>query len=175
MANIALPAGVPGIRGPLTAYPETSAPLLALAQSVLRGNSPLSPAEREMLAVAVSVENGCLFCSRSHAAAARILFGPRSAWIDKILAGTTPEDVGEKLAALLSLARSVARSGHYANEPIVKARKAGASDREIHDTVLVAATFSLYNRYVDGLGAPEPENPKDYVAMGERLVSTGYV
>ena len=128
-----------------------------------------------MLAVAVSVENGCLFCSRSHAAAARKLLGPRAAWIDKVLAGTTPDDVGEKLTTLLSLARSVARSGHNAAEPIVQAKKAGASDREIHDTVLVAATFSLYNRYVDGLGAPEPAKLEDYVAMGERLVNTGYV
>ena len=160
----------------MAAYPETATPLLALAQAVLRGPSPLSEGERELLAVAVSVQNDCAFCSKSHAAAARILLGPRAHWIDAILARELPDDFPPKLEALLGLALSVGRSGHEVDSEIVTAaRTAGATDKEIHDAVLVAATFSLYNRYVDGLGAPEPADSAAYASMGQRLVRNGYI
>jgi uncharacterized peroxidase-related enzyme len=175
VALVALPAGIPGIRAPLTAYPDTAGPILAVAQAALRGPSSLSEAERELLATAVSVENQCWFCARSHGAAARVLLGSDAAWVDDVLDGRTPAGVPAKLAALVDLARAVARSCHGATPDVEAAcRRAGATDRDLHDTVLVAAAFSLFNRYVDGLGAPEPSDPAAYVPMGERLARSGY-
>jgi len=174
MSLIPIPPEIPGIRGLLHAYPETAGPLMALAQVLLRGPSTLAEGERELLAVAVSVENRCAFCSKSHAAAARVLLGPQASWVDAVLSGSPPLDLPERLSALLVLARSVARSGHETDaKAAAQARAAGASDRELHDTVLIAAAFSLFNRYVDGLGAFEPEEA-GYAAMGERLARFGY-
>jgi len=171
-----LPPGIPGIRALLTAFPDTAGPLLGLAQAVLRGPSPLTPAERELLATAVSAANDCAFCARSHGAAARALLGDQGPWIDTILAGSIPKSLPPRLAALTALAVQTARSGHAVGpEDFARARAAGATDREIHDAVLVASTFSLYNRYVTTLGAPEPEDPSTYGPMGDRLARTGYV
>ena len=175
MGLVTLPPGISGIRAPLTAYPDTSGPLLALAQAVLRGSSSLSEGERELLATAVSVENGCWFCARSHGSAARVLLGPDAGWIDAVLDGKTPPGLPAKLASLTDLARAVARSCHGATADLeAVCRRAGASDRDLHDTVLVAGAFSLFNRYVDGLGAPEPVDPAEYGPMGERLARAGY-
>lgn len=173
MALIPLPPDIPGIRGPLSVYPDTAGPLLGLAQAVLRGPSSLSEGERELLATAVSTENRCWFCARSHGAAARILLGNRAGWVDEVLADREP-DAPEKLKGLVALARALARDVHGATPQLeALCRSAGASDRDLHDTVLVAAAFSLFNRYVDGLGAHEP-SPEGYLAMGERLARSGY-
>jgi len=175
MSLVPLPAGVPGIRAALAAYPETVAPLMGLAQAVLRGPSSLSAAERELLATAVSHENHCQFCALSHGAAARVLLGTDAGWVDTVLGAPGPR-LPAKLEALVALARSVARSCQGADPTLEAAcRVAGASDRDLHDTVLVAGTFSLFNRYVDGLGAPEPDDPRAYAPMGERLARSGYL
>lgn len=172
MSLVDLPPHIPGIRGPLSAYPDTAGALLGLAQAALRGPSSLSEGERELLATAVSAENQCWFCAKSHGAAARILLGDRAPWVDAVLAGLEPP-APEKLKALVALARALARDVHGAAALEARCRAAGAVDRDLHDTVLVAATFSLFNRYVDGLGAFEP-TPEGYLAMGERLARQGY-
>lgn len=174
MGLIPLPP-VAGIRAPLSAYPDTAGPLLALAQAALRGPSSLSEAHRELLATAVSVENRCWFCARSHGAAARVLLGPDAPWIDALLEGTTPPGLPAKLASLVDLVRALARSCQGISSDLEAAcRQAGATDRDLHDAVLVAGAFSLFNRYVEGLGAPEPADPRDYEPMGERLAQRGY-
>jgi len=174
MPLIPLPPDLTGIRAPLAAYPDTAPALLGLAQAVLRGPSSLTPGERELLATAVSVENGCWFCARSHGEAARVLLAGDGNWVDAVLGGQGPAGLPAKLAALVGLAQAVARSCHDATMDLeARCREAGASDRDLHDTVLVAAAFSLFNRYVDGLGAPEPESAA-YGPMGERLARSGY-
>lgn len=174
MALVPLPSHIPGIRGPLSVYPDTAPALLGLAQAVLRGPSSLSEAERELLATAVSAENQCWFCARSHGAAARVLLDDRAPWVDAVLAHQEPP-APERLRALIVLARALARSVHGATPELeARCREAGATDRDLHDTVLVAAAFSLFNRYVDGLGAHEP-TPEGYLAMGERLARSGYL
>jgi hypothetical protein len=50
----------------------------------------------------------------------------------------------------------------------------GATDLEIHDTVLIAAAFCMYNRYVDGLATSAPRDPEFYIATGARLAEEGY-
>src|SRR5690349_21156688 len=176
MAHIAVPEGVPGIRSLVMFRPESGKPLYELAQVLLRGESPLTSAERELIATHVSSRNNCMFCMNSHAAAARELYGDDKSIVDCVIKGIDSSLVTAKMQALLNIAGHVQQSGRAVTEQdIAEARKHGANDREIHDTVLIAATFSMFNRYVDGLASLTPTNPKDYEEMGKRMAEKGYV
>lgn len=177
MAHIQVEEGVPGIRSLVMFRPETGKPLYDLAQVLLRGESPLSEAERELIAAYVSNRNNTKFCMMSHAAAARALYGDEEkSIVDEVLADMQHAPVSNKLKALLNIAGKVQILGKKVTEDdIAAARAEGADDREIHDTVLIAASFSMYNRYVDGLASWTPENPEDYVEMGKRMAEKGYV
>src|SRR5665213_1320359 len=142
MAHINVPEGVPGIRSLVMFRPETGKPLYDLAQALLRGDSPLSEAERELIAAYVSYLNDCMFCMKSHAAAARCLYGDQKNTVDDVLKDMQKSDVSDKLKALLYIAGMVQILGkEVTTKDIEAARKLGADDREIHDTVLIAASF----------------------------------
>jgi len=176
MPHIKLPEGVPGILGPLTQYPDSAKHLSGLAQAVLRGPSSLTEAERELIATHVSAGNECQFCMNSHAAAARYLYGDQCSVVDQVIANPKSAAVNDKMKALLMIAGKVRRDGRsVAAEDVNAARAAGADDRAIHDAVLIAAMFCMYNRYVDGLATMTPQNPDDYVHMGAHLATRGYV
>jgi len=156
--------------------PETGKPLYELAQVLLRGESPLSPAERELIAAYVSARNNTKFCLMSHAAASRSLYGDDKHIVDEVLKDVDGAPVGEKLKALLNIAGKVQILGKQVTQADVdEARKHGAGDRDIHDTVLIAAAFSMYNRYVDGLASWTPADPEAYDEMGQRMAQNGYV
>jgi uncharacterized peroxidase-related enzyme len=175
MAHIQVPEGVPGIRSLVMFRPESGQYLYELAQVLLRGESPLSEAERELIAAYVSSRNECMFCMSSHAAAARYLFKDNKQVVDIVLSDYTSAPISEKLKALLNIAGKVQINGKKVlPEDVEEARKHGASDRDIHDTVLIAATFSMFNRYVDGLASFTPTDPKAYEEMGVRLGEKGY-
>ena len=174
MPHIAVNPEVPGIRSLALFRPETAKPLYDLAQVLLREPSPLTPAERELIAVHVSTRNGCVFCASSHAAAARELFGEGRAVVDCVITGA-PADLSPQMKALLVIAGQVQQSGRAVTAAAVAdARAAGADDRAIHDTVLIAAAFCMFNRYVDGLATLTPTDPADYIPMGQRLATMGY-
>ena len=137
----------------------------ALAQALLRGPSPLTPAEREMIATHVSSQNGCGFCARSHAATARRLGAPAL------------DEASPKMKALFAIAEHVrANVATVPSDLVDAAKREGADDVTIHDAVLVAAAFSMFNRYVDGLGADTPaEGDRSYEIGAERLTTQGYV
>lgn len=176
MAHIDLPKGVPGMRSLVMFRPETGKHLYALAQVLLRGDSPLTPAERELIATHVSARNNCMFCRDSHAAVARELFYNERDVVDCVINNIPTSAISRKLKALLNIAGKVQQSGKEVTpEDIDEARTSGANDREIHDTVLIAATFSMFNRYVDGLNSSTPTDPNAYVEMGRRLASNGYI
>ena len=176
MAHINVPEGVPGIRSLVMFRPETGKHLYELAQVLLRGSSPLSPAERELIATHVSARNNCMFCMSSHAAAARELFKDKREVVDCVIHDKSTPLLSDKMRALLKIAGKVQESGKLvADEDVSEARKLGAGDRDIHDTVLIAATFSMFNRYVDGLASLTPTDPKEYESMGKRLATMGYV
>jgi uncharacterized peroxidase-related enzyme len=176
MAHISLPSGIPGIVGPMMLYPETERPLNALAEVLLRGESSLSSADRELIAAYVSARNECVFCSRAHAAVSRHLYGTdRRALVDQVLADPDSAPIDEKLRALLAIAGKVQKGGlEVRPEDIERARGAGADDKAIHDTVLIAAAFCMFNRYVDGLATWTPEEPAIYDRIGEDLATRGY-
>lgn len=175
MAHIQVPEGVPGIRSLVLFRPETGKSLYALAQVLLRGDSPLSEADRELIAAYVSYRNECMFCMSSHAAAARCLYGNEAGRVDEVLQDMKRSGITEKMKALLYIAGKVQILGKEVKpEDIEAARSLGADDREIHDTVLIAATFCMFNRYVDGLASYTPTDPEEYKAMGERMAK-GYM
>ncbi len=177
MAHIEVPEGVPGIRSLAMFRPETGKSLYELAQVLLRGdNSPLSEAERELIATHVSARNNCMFCMSSHAAAARELFGLNRDVVDCVIEDVNSAPVSPKMKALLNIAGKVQVNGkNVTAEDVAEARKQGANDRDIHDAVLIAATFSMFNRYVDGLASYTPTDPKAYDEMGKRMSTLGYV
>lgn len=176
MAHIKVPEGVPDIRSLVMFRPETGKPLYELAQVLLRNKSPLTSAERELIATHVSTRNECVFCASSHAAAARELYGAEREVVDCVIEDVNNAPVTPKMKALLTIAGKVQQSGKAVSpEDVAEARKQGAGDRDIHDTVLIAATFSMFNRYVDGLASYTPTDPKAYEEMGKRMSTVGYV
>jgi uncharacterized peroxidase-related enzyme len=167
MSYIPVPDDLPGIRGLLAFKPATGVRVAQLIHQLLRGDSPLSEVEREMIAAHVSGLNECEFCARSHAAAMHHL---------DHLGVPDPAASGPRLAALLALAGAVVQGGHHVTDQLVaEARAAGAGDEEIHDAVLVAAAFCMLNRYVDGLQAITPHDQAAYDAMGLRMALHGYL
>ena len=176
MAHITLNnENLPGIVGLLDYSPATAAPLLSLANTLLVSESTLTRTEREIIAASVSWWNDCHFCHTSHAAAAVANAGVDISLIDEIKAGLPNTSVSEKLRALLNIAHHVQQGGKKVTSADVDAaRSKGATDKEIHDTVLIAAAFCMYNRYVDGLGTWAPEKNEDYMDMGRSIADKGY-
>jgi uncharacterized peroxidase-related enzyme len=177
MAHIKLNhESLPGIVGLLDYRPETGLPLSELAEVLLRGSSTLSSGEREIIASSVSYWNNCHFCHASHGAAAVAHLNTGLELIDDIKTGLANTSVTPKLKSLLEIAHKVQQGGkNVSEEDIKKARELGSTDLEIHDTVLIAAAFCMYNRYVDGLGTWAPESKEAYKEMGERLAKEGYM
>ena len=172
--HIDLPAGVPGIRSLFDFRPETARPLLALVETLLRGDNTLSRGERELIASYVSRLNACGFCEASHSAFAAVELGEDWALVEAVKDDPASAPVSEKLRALLAIAAQVQQGGLSVSETAVAAAKAaGASDVEIHDSVLIAAAFCMFNRYVDGLGTTEA-SPEQYQAAGIRISTKGY-
>lgn len=167
---------LPGIAGLLNYRPETAKPLTELAEILLRGPSSLTSGEREIIAASVSYWNNCHFCHTSHGAAAAAHLKLGLGLIDDIKAGLPETPVSFKLRALLEIAHQVQRQGkNVSAEAISRAKEQGATDNELHDTVLIAAAFCMYNRYVDGLATWAPQLNEAYIEMGERMAHIGYI
>ncbi len=176
MAHIRLPAGIPGILGPMAFSPETAKPLNALAEVLLRGPNSLDPADREMIATYVSSQNDCYFCQNAHGAVAAYRLGGDEKLVNDVTLNFESAAITGKLKALLAIAGKVQRGGKQVTSgDIARAREQGATDREIHDTVLIAAAFCMYNRYVDGLATWAPSDAAMYRENGKRLAEEGYV
>jgi uncharacterized peroxidase-related enzyme len=174
MPYISLEEHLPGITGLLEYRKDSAAPIRALTQVLLRGPSTLTEGERELIATIVSYRNECRFCTAAHTAAANVLLGEEETSA-RIKENIVSAPLSDKMKALLTIASQVQKSGKaVTEESIQKAKDAGASDIEIHDTVLIAALFCLYNRYVDGLSTFTPTDPAFYKALGERLKNHGY-
>lgn len=176
MPHIQLPEGLPGILGPMTFRPETAKPLNELAEVLLVGPSTLSQGERELIATFVSARNDCFFCQNTHGAAAAYRLGGNEQLVLDVKRDAETAAVSDKLKALLAIAAEVQRGGkNVLPEDIERARREGATDLEIHDTVLIAAAFCMYNRYVDGLATWAPTDPERYREAGARLAKEGYI
>ena len=175
MAHIAVPDGLPGIRGPMAFRPETSKPLNELVNVLLHEPHSLSPGERELIATYVSSQNDCFFCQTIHGAIAAHHLGDDEALVQSVKLDFGQARVSEKMKALLNIAGKVQKGGkHVTSEDVAKARQEGATDLEIHDTVLIAAVFCMCNRYVDGLATWAPEGPEYYRERAPKVAAEGY-
>ena len=176
MPHITLPEGLPGIRGAMAFRPETAKPLNDLVEVLMRGPNTLSQAERELIATYVSSLNDCYYCQMSHGAIAAAHLNGDEDLVKRVKADFKHADISDKLKALLVIAAKVQKGGkHVTAEDVADARKVGASDLEIHDTVLIAAAFCMYNRYVDGLGTMQPQDEASYRERGKMVARDGYI
>ncbi|MGL4631958.1 MAG: carboxymuconolactone decarboxylase family protein [Leadbetterella sp.] len=174
MPHIPLENHLPGITGLLEYRQDTAGPIRELTQILLRGDSTLSEGERELIAALVSSKNQCIFCTNAHTAAADILLGETHT-CEKVKNDYESAPISEKMKALLSIAESTQQNGKKVTDSKVqRAKKEGATDREIHDTVLIAALFCLYNKYVDGMQSVTPTEATFYEKLGERITTHGY-
>lgn len=178
MAHITLPEEelLPGIRGLMAFRPDTAKPLNVLAEVLLRDeNNSLTRGERETIATYVSYLNDCLFCQSVHGAAAQCYLEDDGTLIGQIKKNFEEAPISDKLKTLLTIAASVQKGGkNVTAEQVETAKNAGASDKEIHDAVLIAAAFCMFNRYVDGLGTWAPTDPQAYIPRGIRIAADGY-
>jgi uncharacterized peroxidase-related enzyme len=175
MPHIDLDNELPGIRGLMAFRPEAAHPMGDLANALLRQTDGLSMADRELIATHVSHLNDCFYCQHSHGEiAAYYLEGDREL-VEKVKSNYSEAAISEKLKALLRIAALVQQSGKAVQaEDIEEARKNGASDKDIHDTVLIAAAFCMFNRYVDGLGARTPLDLASYYPRAKQVAENGY-
>lgn len=174
MAYIAVEAHLPGVTGLLEYRRDTAEPLRELTQILLRGASTLTPAERELIATAVSNKNNCTYCTTSHSAAADAFLGEGDT-TQQVKENIDTAPISGKMKKLLAIALLVQQSGKAVTpQAIDEAKAAGATDPELHDTVMIAALFCFYNRYVDGLGTYAPTNSDYYTEMAQRLKENGY-
>jgi uncharacterized peroxidase-related enzyme len=177
MSHIPFEEGLFGIRGPMAFSPATARPLNELAERLLRDDdNTLSRGERELIATYVSSLNDCFFCQNIHGAIAGHYLECNIQYIDTVKNNFDATPLSDKMKALLSIAGSVQKGGKQVRpEQIEKARRFGATDKEIHDTVLIAAAFCMFNRYVDGLGTWAPPDRQYYVERAPRRAEEGYV
>jgi uncharacterized peroxidase-related enzyme len=175
MAHIQLPEGLPGIRGAMAFRPETAKPLNDLVQILLHGPNSLTPGERELIATYVSTENDCYYCQTIHGAIAAASLDGDEALVKKVKIDFRNAAISDKLKSLLVIAGQVQKGGkHVTTEAVINAKNAGATDIEIHDTVLIAAAFCMFNRYVDGLATTQPRDEAMYRERGKRIARDGY-
>ncbi len=175
MPHINLPS-LPGIRGPMAFRPETSKPLNELVEVLLRHPNSLTPGERELIATYVSSLNNCHYCQSVHGAIAAAHLDGNEDLVQCVKQDFHSAEISPKLKALLRIAGMVQQDGKKVTaQDVQAARNEGATDLEIHDTVLIAAAFCMYNRYVDGLATVQPHDPELYRERGKMVARDGYV
>ena len=154
------------------AFPETARPLLEYHEVLLRGESPFSAAERELIAAYVSGLNNCNYCRAVHSQTA-VGLGIDADAISEILSGSGSEHVDQRMRPVLAFVRKLTLSpGAVAAVDVDPIFAAGWDDRALHDAVAICGLFNLMNRLVNGLGA---EAPEDYTKLAaQRLARGGY-
>ena len=176
MPHIKLPEGFPGIRSLMMFRPETALPLNMLAQTLLHDPNTLTAGERELIATYVSSLNECKYFASCHGAIAKYHLGNNESLVNQVISDPNHAPVSDKMKTLLRIAAKVQEGGKKVTaEDIAAAKEKGATDIEIHDTVLIAAAFCMYNRYVDGLASLTPDDPSVYDRIGKQRSKEGYM
>ena len=176
MPHIQVSEKLPGIRSLFAFRPETATPMSELAEVLLHRPGTLSPGERELIATYVSSENDCYYCQTAHGAIAAHHLGGNEELVIDVKRDFEHADVSDKLKALLAIAGKVQRGGKNVQpEDVERARQEGATDLEIHDAVLIAAAFCMFNRYVDGLATWSPTDPDGFRERAAKVARDGYL
>jgi uncharacterized peroxidase-related enzyme len=175
MPHINVDKNLPGIRSLMAFSPETATPMGELANLLLRTNEGLSMADRELIAAHVSYLNDCFYCQQSHGAIAVCYLDGKTELVEQVKKDYIHADISEKLKALLAIAGSVQKGGkHVTPTQIEVAKNLGATDKDIHDTVLISAAFCMFNRYVDGLASNTPTDLSSYPLRAKQIAEKGY-
>jgi uncharacterized peroxidase-related enzyme len=175
MPHIKIPEGLPGIRGPLSLKPDVAKPLSAFMEVLMRNENSLSRGERELIATYVSYLNNCFFCENAHGAVAQHYLQCDLNFIMQVKKDFRETELSDKMKELLTLAGCVQKGGKYVTaEQIEKTKQAGATELEIHDTVLIAAAFCMFNRYTDGLNTWAPDDIGFYIERAPEIARKGY-
>src|SRR5664279_1507557 len=175
MPHINVDENLPGIRSLMAFSPETATPMGELANLLLRTNEGLSMADRELIAAHVSYLNDCFYCHQSHGAIAVCYLNGNTQLVEQVKKDYNQAGITDKLKALLAIAGSVQKGGKYVTPGQIEyAKSLGATDKDIHDTVLIAAAFCMFNRYVDGLAANSPTDLSTYPLRAKQIAERGY-
>lgn len=175
MPHIDFKNDLPGIRSAMAFRPETAAPLSELAEVLLRDTNGLTRVERELIGTYVSYLNDCFYCHHSHGEIACIYLNGDRNLVEQVRKDYTKAAISDKLKSLLAVAAKVQQGGKAVTaEDIENAKQQGATDRDIHDTVLIAAAFCMFNRYVDGLATTTPTDMSSYPLRAGQVAKNGY-
>ena len=175
MPHINVDKNLPGIRSLMAFSPETAAPMGELANLLLRTSDTLSMADRELIGTYVSYLNDCFYCQQSHGAIAVCYLDGDTELVEQVKKDYANAPISDKLKALLAIAGSVQKGGKLVtDEQVATAKQLGATDKDIHDTVLIAAAFCMFNRYVDGLASYTPTDLSTYPLRARQIVEKGY-
>jgi uncharacterized peroxidase-related enzyme len=154
------------------AFPEAARPLLQYHEVLLRGESPFSAAEREMIAAYVSSLNNCNYCRAVHSQTAVVL-GIQAPAIAKIFSDSGLEHAGFRMQPILVFVRKLTLwPGEVTAADAEEIFAAGWDDRALHEAVAICGLFNLMNRLVNGLGV---EASEAYIKVAaQRLAGKGY-
>ena len=154
------------------AFPEIGRPILELSEALLRGPSPLSPGERELIAAYVSGLNNCRFCWAVHSAVAEKMGIPRTQIPDPARHFDT-SSVSGNLLPILALARKLTRDpSSLCEQDVSSVAAAGWDSTAVFHVVGITSLLNFMNRFVEGLGirASEAQTAK----AAEQLAHGGY-
>ncbi|WP_336517260.1 peroxidase-related enzyme [Pollutibacter soli] len=175
MALIQLNNNLPGILGLMAYQSETTGHLQELTNALLWEDNSLSRGERELIAAYTSWLNECIFCLKSHGTSAMHYMKCDETFMESVRKDYKKSKLSPKMKSLLAIAAAVHKSGQsVTQDQFGEARKKGASDNEIHDTILIAAAFSMFNRYVDGLATNLPADDSFYAQSTAMIEAHGY-
>ena len=154
------------------AYPDTARPLVDYHEALMRGPSPLTVAERELVAAYVSGLNSCDYCYGIHSVTAE-RFGVSEPTLSGLIEDLDTADVDDRMRPLLRYVGKLTSSPAPVSPADAEAVLAvGWEEQALHDAVSVCALFNFMNRFVNGLGITADD---DYSALsGARLADGGY-
>lgn len=154
------------------AFPSTSKPLLEFHEALLRGESSLTVAERELIAAYVSGLNVCSYCHGVHTATAEA-FGVDENLLESLLHDVDSAPVDEKMKPVLRYAQKLTLTPSRMTPADADAIYAvGWDEQALHDAVAVCGLFNLMNRLVEGLGIEAAAGY--HQESGRRLKEIGY-
>jgi uncharacterized peroxidase-related enzyme len=153
-------------------HPEYSRPLIDYHELVMRGPSPFTAGERELIAAYVSGVNACGYCHGVHTATAEA-FGVPEGLLTAALADLDGAPVDDKLRPVLRyVGKLTATPAKLTQADADAVFAAGWDEQALYDAVLVCALFNFMNRMVDGLGVKADESY--FATSGNRLRELGY-
>lgn len=155
------------------AFPATAKPLLEYHQALMRGPSPFSTAERELIAAFVSGLNSCSYCHGVHKATAAV-FGVAEELLADLLKNVQRAKIEARMKPVLAYVQKLTRTPSKITPADADAVfAAGWDEKALHDAVSVCALFNFMNRFVEGLGI---QASADYFELAsQRLSQEGYV